>query len=55
MGNFRKVKRMMGLMGVDYTLLDNSDVLDSPNTCEYHMYVGGTNLSDAIARVIILG
>ncbi|HYW19907.1 MAG TPA: nitrogenase molybdenum-iron protein subunit beta [Nodularia sp. (in: cyanobacteria)] len=47
-GNFREVKRMMGLMGVDYTLLaDNSDVLDSPNTREYNMYVGGTKLEDA--------
>ncbi|MEJ6486205.1 nitrogenase molybdenum-iron protein subunit beta [Nostoc punctiforme UO1] len=47
-GNFREVKRMMGLMGVDYTLLaDSSDVLDSPNTREYHMYVGGTKLEDA--------
>lgn len=47
-GNSREVKRMMNLMGVDYTLLaDNSDVLDSPNDREYHMYVGGTKLEDA--------
>lgn len=47
-GNIREVKRILDLMGVEYTVIaDNADVLDSPNTGEYHMYVGGTKLTDA--------
>ncbi|HIK55216.1 MAG TPA: nitrogenase molybdenum-iron protein subunit beta [Synechococcales cyanobacterium M55_K2018_004] len=47
-GNLREIKRIAGLMGVDYTLLaDNSDYLDSPNDGEFKMYVGGTTLEDA--------
>ncbi|OUC14059.1 MAG: nitrogenase molybdenum-iron protein subunit beta [Alkalinema sp. CACIAM 70d] len=47
-GNLREIKRIAGLMGVDYTLLaDNSDYLDSPNTGEYNMYPGGTKLEEA--------
>ncbi|MUG93742.1 nitrogenase molybdenum-iron protein subunit beta [Scytonema sp. UIC 10036] len=47
-GNNREIKRMLGLMGIDHTILaDNSDYLDSPNTGEYNMYPGGTKLEDA--------
>ncbi|AFY99328.1 nitrogenase molybdenum-iron protein subunit beta [Calothrix sp. PCC 6303] len=46
--NNREVKRMMGLMGIDHTILaDNSDYLDSPNNGKYEMYPGGTKLEDA--------
>lgn len=47
-GNLRELKRILGVFGIDYTLLgDNSDYLDSPNTGEYVMYPGGTTLEDA--------
>lgn len=47
-GNNRELKRMLGLMGVDYTILsDSSDYFDSPNNGEYQMYPGGTKLEDA--------
>lgn len=47
-GNNRELKRMMNVMGVDYTILsDSSDYFDSPNTGEYEMYPGGTKLEDA--------
>ncbi len=44
-GNNRELKRMMGLMGVDYTLLsDPSDVFDTPADGQFRMYDGGTTL-----------
>jgi nitrogenase molybdenum-iron protein beta chain len=47
-GDYREIKRLLNLMGVDFTLLsDVSDVYDSPNTGEYKLYPGGTPLSDA--------
>ncbi|MBD2345613.1 nitrogenase molybdenum-iron protein subunit beta [Anabaena subtropica] len=47
-GNNRELKRMLGVMGVDYTILsDSSDYFDSPNNGEYEMYPGGTKLEDA--------
>lgn len=47
-GNNREIKRILGLMGIDHTILaDNSDYLDSPNNGEYNMYPGGTKLEDA--------
>ncbi len=46
-GNIREIKRLLGLMGVKYTVLaDISDVMDSPNVGEYIMYPGGTALED---------
>ena len=51
-GNLREVKRMFGLMGVDYTILaDNSDVWDTPADGEFRMYDGGTTLEDAKAAL----
>ncbi len=52
-GNLREIKRMLDLMGVDYTMLaDNSDVVDSAATGEYVMYPeGGTSLADTAAAV----
>ncbi len=47
-GNYREIKRIASLMGIDYTLLaDNSDYLDSPNDGEFKMYHPGTTLEDA--------
>ncbi|MEW6584004.1 MAG: nitrogenase molybdenum-iron protein subunit beta [Nitrospirota bacterium] len=46
-GNYREMKRLLKLMGVDSTILsDVSDIYDSPNTCEYKLYPGGTPLAD---------
>jgi nitrogenase molybdenum-iron protein beta chain len=47
-GDYREIKRILGLMGIEYTLLaDVSDIYDSPNTGEYKLYPGGTLLEDA--------
>jgi nitrogenase molybdenum-iron protein beta chain len=47
-GNTREVKRLLDLMGVEYTVLaDNSDVWDTPSDGEFRMYDGGTTLVDA--------
>jgi len=47
-GNLREIKRIFGLMGVDYTILaDNSDVWDTPTDGEFRMYDGGTTLEEA--------
>jgi len=47
-GNIRELKRILGLFGIDYTVLsDNSDTFDSPNTGEFKMYNGLTTLEDA--------
>ncbi len=51
-GNYREIKRLLNLMGIDYTLLaDISDVMDSPNTGHYVMYPGGTPLMEAMNAV----
>ncbi len=51
-GDYHEIKRLMGLMGIEYTLLaDVSDVFDSPNTGEYKLYPGGTPLADAMDAV----
>ncbi|MBI5750958.1 MAG: nitrogenase molybdenum-iron protein subunit beta [Hydrogenophilales bacterium] len=51
-GNLREVKRIFGLMGVEYTILaDNSDVWDTPADGEFRMYDGGTTLVDAKAAL----
>ncbi len=47
-GNLREVKRLFGLMNIEYTILgDNSDVWDTPTDGEFRMYDGGTTLADA--------
>jgi len=44
-GNNRELKRLLGLMSVEYTLLsDVSDQFDTPSDGEYRMYDGGTTL-----------
>jgi nitrogenase molybdenum-iron protein beta chain len=46
-GNLREIKRIFGLMGVDYTIIsDNSDVWDTPTDGQFRMYDGGTTLED---------
>ena len=51
-GNMREIKRLFGLMGIDYTILgDNSDAWDTPTDGQFRMYDGGTKLSDAAAAV----
>jgi nitrogenase molybdenum-iron protein beta chain len=51
-GNLREVKRIFGLMGVEYTILgDNSDVWDTPTDGEFRMYDGGTTLEEAANAV----
>lgn len=52
-GNLREIKRMLDVMGVDYTMLaDYSDVVDSGNTGCYELYPeGGTPLADAADAV----
>lgn len=47
-GNLREIKRLLDLMGVEYTILaDNSDVWDTPTDGEFRMYDGGTTLEEA--------
>lgn len=47
-GNNRELKRILDVMGVDYTLLsDVSEVFDTPSDGEFRMYAGGTALADA--------
>ena len=49
-GNNRELKRMLDLMGVEYTLIqDASDQFDTPSDGEFRMYDGGTTLEDAAA------
>ncbi len=51
-GNLREVKRLLTLMGVDFTILaDNSDVWDTPSDGEFRMYDGGTTLEDTANAV----
>ncbi|MEQ8825235.1 MAG: nitrogenase molybdenum-iron protein subunit beta [Filomicrobium sp.] len=51
-GNVRELKRMLGLMGVDATILsDVSDVYDTPSDGEFRMYSGGTKIEDVKAAV----
>ncbi|MFA5985614.1 MAG: nitrogenase molybdenum-iron protein subunit beta [Methylococcaceae bacterium] len=47
-GNIREIKRLLNVMGVDYTILcDNSDVWDTPTDGTFRMYDGGTTLEEA--------
>ena len=51
-GNNRELKRMLGLMGVDYTLLsDVSDQFDTPSDGTFQMYAGGTTIADTKAAL----
>jgi nitrogenase molybdenum-iron protein beta chain len=51
-GNYHEIRRLMAMMGIEYTLLaDVSDAFDSPNTGEYRLYPGGTPLADAMDAV----
>jgi nitrogenase molybdenum-iron protein beta chain len=55
-GNLREIKRIFGLMDVEYTILgDNSDVWDTPADGEFRMYDGGTTLVDAANAVHAAG
>jgi len=54
--NIREIRRYLGLMGVDYTVLaDNSDTFDSPLTGRYRMYHGRTTLNEAADSVNAVG
>jgi nitrogenase molybdenum-iron protein beta chain len=51
-GDYHELKRLMNLMGVEFTLLaDVSDTFDSPNSGEYKLYPGGTPLEDAMDAI----
>lgn len=51
-GNLREIKRIFGMMGVEYTILgDQSDVWDTPTDGEFRMYDGGTTLEQAANAV----
>jgi len=46
-GNLRELKRMLDVMGVEYTVLaDTSDVFDTPSDGTYQMYSGGTTYDE---------
>ena len=50
LGNYRVIKRMLGEMDVDYTMLsDPTEVLDTPADGEYRMYAGGTTIAEVEA------
>jgi nitrogenase molybdenum-iron protein beta chain len=51
-GNLREIKRLLDLMGVEYTILsDTSDVFDTPTDGQFRMYDGGTTLVDTAAAL----
>ena len=51
-GNNRELKRLLDLMGVNYTLIqDASDTYDTPSDGEFRMYSGGTTLEDTAAAL----
>ena len=51
-GNIREIKRLLNLMGVEYTIIcDNSDVWDTPTDGEFRMYDGGTTLEQTANAV----
>jgi len=46
-GNNRELKRILDLMGIEYTLLsDVSDNYDTPSDGQFRMFAGGTSLED---------
>jgi nitrogenase molybdenum-iron protein beta chain len=51
-GNNRELKRLLDMMGVEYTILgDASDQFDTPSDGEFRMYDGGTKLDDVKAAL----
>ncbi len=51
-GNYREIKRIMDIMGIDYTVLaDVSDSFDAPNTGQAKLYRGLTTLEDTMDSV----
>ncbi len=51
-GNIRELKRMLDVMGVDYTIIcDPSDNYDTALTGHYEYYSGGTKLEDLKAAL----
>ena len=47
LGNYRVIKRMLGEMGVSYSMLsDPSEVMDTPADGSYRMYEGGTTIDE---------
>ncbi len=51
-GNNRELKRILDLMGIEYTVLsDVADQFDTPSDGEYRMYAGGTTLAAAKAAI----
>jgi nitrogenase molybdenum-iron protein beta chain len=51
-GNNRELKRMLALMGVEYTILsDVADQFDTPSDGEFRMYDGGTTIDAAKAAL----
>ncbi|AOV16376.1 nitrogenase molybdenum-iron protein subunit beta [Acidihalobacter aeolianus] len=47
LGNFRVIKRMLGEMGVETTMLsDPTEVLDTPADGKFRMYAGGTTMDE---------
>lgn len=51
-GNTREIRRVLDLMGVDYTILsDASEVFDTPTDGEFRMYDGGTTLAETAEAV----
>jgi nitrogenase molybdenum-iron protein beta chain len=47
LGNYRVIKRMLGEMGVEATMLsDPTEVLDTPADGTYRMYAGGTTQAE---------
>ena len=51
-GNNRELKRLLDMMGVEYTILsDASDQFDTPSDGEFRMYDGGTKIDDVKAAV----
>jgi nitrogenase molybdenum-iron protein beta chain len=55
-GNYHEIKRLMAMMGVEFTLLaDVSETFDSPNTGEYKLYPGGTPIPEAMDAMNAIG
>jgi len=51
-GDYREIKRMLDLMGIEHTILaDISDTYDGPNDGKFKLYPGGTELADAADSV----
>ncbi len=47
-GNNRELKRILELMGIEYTIVsDVSDQFDTPSDGEFRMFAGGTTLDEA--------